>query len=160
NASGTIFAADWNGVVYRYSAAGALQASLDTNLLPKQAVGINNLTDVDVSRTGKVLVGTRSGDVIVTDESFASPSVLALSTSATFVSSAAYPRGDSSTVASVRGSVFDDADADGIRDAGEAGLQGATVYLDLNGNGMRDVGGAVEPDDFAAGVNLDNAVPG
>lgn len=39
---------------------------------------------------------------------------------------------------SVSGAAFDDADADGVRDDGEAGRGGVTVYLDANGNGARD----------------------
>jgi serine-aspartate repeat-containing protein C/D/E len=36
------------------------------------------------------------------------------------------------------GEVFDDADADGVRDAGEAGVARARVFVDVNGNGRRD----------------------
>ncbi|WP_197455632.1 beta-propeller fold lactonase family protein [Stieleria neptunia] len=43
------------------------------------------------------------------------------------------------------GYVFDDADRDGVRDAGEAGVSGATVYLDLNDSGGHDVD---EPSQF------------
>nr|WP_161501352.1 beta-propeller fold lactonase family protein [Rhodopirellula sp. SM50] len=45
------------------------------------------------------------------------------------------------------GFVFDDVDRDGVRDAGEAGVSGATVYLDLNDNGGHDVD---EPSQFTA----------
>ena len=40
--------------------------------------------------------------------------------------------------AGVQGRVFHDADADGVQDAGETGLAGRTVYLDVNGNGVHD----------------------
>ncbi|WP_182867220.1 beta-propeller fold lactonase family protein [Rhodopirellula sp. JC639] len=45
------------------------------------------------------------------------------------------------------GVVFDDVDRDGVRDAGEAGVSGARVYLDLNDSGSRD---ADEPSRFTA----------
>jgi hypothetical protein len=38
----------------------------------------------------------------------------------------------------VVGEVFDDADGNGVRDAGEAGVARARVFLDGNGNGRRD----------------------
>lgn len=40
----------------------------------------------------------------------------------------------------VSGVLFQDWDADGVRDAGEPGLGGWTVYVDANRNGMREVG--------------------
>lgn len=39
----------------------------------------------------------------------------------------------------ISGTVFRDDDADGVRDAGEPGLSGWTVYRDLNNNGTQDV---------------------
>jgi hypothetical protein len=39
---------------------------------------------------------------------------------------------------SVSGVVFDDLDADGVRDEGEPGLRGARVYVDANNNGRKD----------------------
>jgi uncharacterized delta-60 repeat protein len=38
----------------------------------------------------------------------------------------------------INGSVFNDADADGVNDAGESGISSRTVYLDVNGNGALD----------------------
>jgi hypothetical protein len=57
--------------------------------------------------------------------------------------------------------VWDDLDADGIQDSGEAGIAGVRVYLDANGNGSFD--SATEPSDLtdAAGAYLiDSLVPG
>ncbi|MBX9578866.1 MAG: hypothetical protein K2X87_01035 [Gemmataceae bacterium] len=48
-------------------------------------------------------------------------------------------RADAGTVAGVK---FSDRDADGVREAGEPGLGGWTIYADLNGNSARD---AAEP---------------
>lgn len=39
----------------------------------------------------------------------------------------------------VSGTVFNDADQDGIRDAGETGLANFEVFLDINNNGVRDL---------------------
>ena len=38
----------------------------------------------------------------------------------------------------ISGTVFDDADGDGVRDPGEQGASGRTVYLDLDGDGALD----------------------
>lgn len=42
--------------------------------------------------------------------------------------------------ATIRGTVYVDADHDGVRDAGERGLPGITVYLDLDDDGVLDDG--------------------
>lgn len=50
--------------------------------------------------------------------------------------------GKATTVAGV---AFLDTDLDGQRDANETGIANGYVYVDLNGNGVRDVEGAAEP---------------
>ncbi len=40
---------------------------------------------------------------------------------------------------SIRGQTFNDSDGDGVKDAGEPGLPGWTVYIDSNGNGEHDL---------------------
>ena len=47
------------------------------------------------------------------------------------------------STASVGDFVWTDADADGVEDAGEAGINGVRVYLDINGNDAFD--SATEP---------------
>lgn len=42
--------------------------------------------------------------------------------------------------ASISGTIYKDANHNGVRDAGEPGLSGITVFLDLNGNGNLDSG--------------------
>ena len=42
--------------------------------------------------------------------------------------------------AEIHGAVWNDLDGDGLRDANEPGLEGWMVYLDENGNGLRDTG--------------------
>lgn len=44
--------------------------------------------------------------------------------------------------ACIQGQKFNDLDGNGVRDAGEPGLAGVTIYVDLNGNGAPD---AIEP---------------
>jgi hypothetical protein len=44
------------------------------------------------------------------------------------------------TLQFVSGTVFADANGNGVRDAGENGVNGVRVYLDTNGNGVRDLG--------------------
>ncbi|HYH67256.1 MAG TPA: PKD domain-containing protein, partial [Urbifossiella sp.] len=68
--------------------------------------------------------------------------------------------GNQSVLGSIRGTKFEDYDADGVRDPNEPGLGGVALYLDLNRNGVRDVAGVAEPDAFAAGQDLTTAVPG
>ena len=40
---------------------------------------------------------------------------------------------------SIQGTVFDDANQNGMQDDGESGLSGSIVYIDSNHNGMRDI---------------------
>lgn len=51
--------------------------------------------------------------------------------------------------ATVAGTVFNDANHNGIQDAGEHGLSGRTVWVDVNGNGVFD------SDDVSATTNID-----
>lgn len=44
------------------------------------------------------------------------------------------------TSGQIQGSVYNDADGDGVQDSGETGLADQTVYLDSNGNGQLDRG--------------------
>lgn len=63
--------------------------------------------------------------------------------------------------ASIRGVVFHDANADGAKQAGEAGVAGATVYLDQNNNGVLDDFVTVfEPDNFPHQQVVQNRVAG
>ncbi len=61
----------------------------------------------------------------------------------------------------LQGTKFEDLNGNGVRDANENPLQGVTVYLDLNHNGMLDQGPAgIEPDNFTSGTNVSRVVPG
>ncbi len=73
-------------------------------------------------------------------------------------------------MADIRGVKWHDLDADGVRDAGEPGMAGVTVYLDLNGNGVLDSGSEPErvtladdpgtPEDEAGQYEFANLTPG
>jgi hypothetical protein len=60
-------------------------------------------------------------------------------------------------LARISGVVFDDRDADGSRGAGETGLAGRSVYVDLNENGTADVGEPVAATDPGGNYAFDLA---
>jgi hypothetical protein len=53
--------------------------------------------------------------------------------------------GQQFTLGTLTGTKWRDDDVDGVRDAGEPPLAGATIYLDLNNNGIRETGPDAEP---------------
>ncbi|MCG8652401.1 MAG: hypothetical protein MI861_21350, partial [Pirellulales bacterium] len=67
--------------------------------------------------------------------------------------------GNQPTLGEVSGTKFNDLDGDGVRDADEPPLEGVTIYLDANDNGVLDAGTTIEPDEFAVGTSLNNIVP-
>jgi hypothetical protein len=76
DAAGDIFTSDWNGFVYHFDAGGNLLGSLNSNTLPTILPGaIEDLFNVNVSAAGNLIVGTRFGDVIQTNEAFANPTL-------------------------------------------------------------------------------------
>src|SRR5262249_17785532 len=62
--TGGIFAAAWNGQIYSVSSTGAFVNS--------RVSGFSNLTDIDLDNLGRLVVGSRFGDVVLTDTSLAS----------------------------------------------------------------------------------------
>ena len=65
-----------------------------------------------------------------------------------------------SSVGSIRGMVFDDADGDHVRDAGEKPMSGWVVYLDRNQNRRRDSGETWRVTDGAGRYIFDGLAPG
>lgn len=61
---------------------------------------------------------------------------------------------------SIAGTVFVDANGNGARDPGEAGLAGVQVYLDANNNGKLDPGETVVSTDAAGNYLFGNLPPG
>lgn len=60
----------------------------------------------------------------------------------------------------IDGTLFHDADADGVRDVGEAGLGGFTVFIDANGNGTADTGEASTVTDASGAFSFTDLGPG
>jgi len=67
NAAGEIFMASWNGDVVRYDTNGVVLATL--------ATGANDLTDIDLDPDGTLVIGSRFGQIVLTDENFTAPSL-------------------------------------------------------------------------------------
>jgi len=64
--------------------------------------------------------------------------------------------GSQAIPASLSGTVFNDADGDGVRDAIEAGRAGVNVYLDTNGNRVREANERFVTTDSLGNYALDN----
>jgi len=60
NAAGDIFTADWHGRVARYNSQGQLLGSVLTG---------ESLTDIDINAAGELVLGSRSGTVLLADQS-------------------------------------------------------------------------------------------
>jgi hypothetical protein len=61
----------------------------------------------------------------------------------------------------IRGQKWNDLNGDGVKDPGEPGLEGWTIFIDADGNGQFDsIQDDLEPDDHAVGTNLNNVHPG
>jgi hypothetical protein len=59
SSAGSMFAAAWNGTVYAMNSSGTITNS--------RVTGFSNLTDIDLDNAGRLLVGSRFGNVILTD---------------------------------------------------------------------------------------------
>lgn len=66
SASGNVYAAAWDGSIYAATPSGAF--------INSRATGGGNLQDIDINDAGQLLVGTRFGQVILTDTTLASQS--------------------------------------------------------------------------------------
>lgn len=77
NAEGMIFMVSWNGYIGHYDASGVL-----LNTLP---IG-GNLHDIDIDSNGKITVGSRFGQVYLTDETLSTFTEIPVTGSNTFVS--------------------------------------------------------------------------
>ena len=77
NESGAIFGASWDREIYHFDSSGAQQNSVSS--------GNNELTDIDINEDGDIVVGTRFGNVLQTDETLGSVTTFSAGTSLTFV---------------------------------------------------------------------------
>jgi hypothetical protein len=60
----------------------------------------------------------------------------------------------------ISGLKWHDLDGNGSQDVGEPGLEGWTIFLDLNGDGQRVTSMSVEPDNYDLGMMLNTIQPG
>lgn len=104
-------------VVARVSAAGVPDASFGTNGVARAALVDGNETPL------AAFTDTAGRPVVVVNHSIPSGS------------SSYLTRFSAPVLASISGTLFNDLDNDGVKDANEPGIAGRTVYLDANNNG-------------------------
>lgn len=138
-----------------------------------QSVAPQGVETVDVARGGYFArvngrSGTSASDFMLGQAELASDSqnmiVASVPGNETYRPFAGYKLnhlGGANFFTTVVGSKFDDVNGDGLRDGNEPGLDGRTVYVDVNGNGQFDSYETVlEPDDFPDSTEVMKIVPG
>src|SRR5207247_1900390 len=65
-----------------------------------------------------------------------------------------------SNCGSISGTKFDDLNGNGVRDDGEPGLSGWTIFLDSNNNGVLDNGEPTQTTDASGNYMFDDLDPG
>ncbi|MEE9466660.1 MAG: hypothetical protein V3W14_13915 [Candidatus Neomarinimicrobiota bacterium] len=70
NSSGHIYAASFNDSIYHYDSSGVIVGSI--------ATGVSDLTDIDINSSGEIIVGSRFGEIITTDEMLSSVDVFTI----------------------------------------------------------------------------------
>jgi hypothetical protein len=80
----------------------------------------------------------------------------------TFVTGTAYPNNNFGNWRTVTksGTKFGDADRDGVRDPGELGLEGWTIYVDYDGDGVLDPGEPSDVTDATGAYEITGITPG
>ena len=68
NAAGEIFMASWNGYINHYDNSGKLLNSL--------TLGSYNLSDIDLNDAGEIIIGSRFGEIFITDETLWTSSLI------------------------------------------------------------------------------------
>lgn len=85
NFNGDLFIADWDGEVHHVSAAGEL---IQTTVPFCDWIGFDipcSFTDIDISESGQLALGSRVGEIIVTDTSFSTVTKFQVSERSAFV---------------------------------------------------------------------------
>lgn len=82
NANGDIFVADWFGNLHRIDSNGNLLSTINLCAITSYC----NLYDVDISADGLVVLGTRFGEVIITNVNFSEVNNFSVGSGAVFVS--------------------------------------------------------------------------
>jgi uncharacterized delta-60 repeat protein len=119
-----------NSLLVRYNADGTLDHTFGNAGVVRtvfRAGAGESLGGAVVLTNGKIVAVGNT--VLPTDDPYEPISDITL---ARYLGSATAPS------ATIAGTIFNDTNANGVRDAGEAGLAGWGVYLDLNANGMFD----------------------
>jgi uncharacterized delta-60 repeat protein len=145
-------ARDAGGLTYagvaRLTAAGAPDATFGPGglrqfTIPGTVAGTGHVNDLELAADGKIVLGgygvAAAGG---TGNDFAAVRLL----------------NDDLPAGSISGTVFNDANNNGVRDAGEAGVGGVTVFQDLNNNGVYDAGPATYASTDVPVVIPDNQV--
>jgi len=149
---GRIYAVSWNTPdVYRFSATGDEQRHRRL-----EGGQLNNLLDIDISDDGKLLIGNDKGFAVrlpvanLTGDGggtlprknykviqMLEPNGTDPSSGPTFVSWAD-PQEITLPHVTITGKKYEDQNTNGVRDTGEPGLEGWTIFADLNENGTLD----------------------
>lgn len=102
DANGDIFIADWDGEVHHVSAAGALVQTISP---PCDWIGFEiacSFNDIDISESGQLALGSRFGEVVVTDVGFSSVSKFQIGNRGAFVEFVPEPPGPTSVEINIR----------------------------------------------------------
>ncbi|HXE51495.1 MAG TPA: ELWxxDGT repeat protein, partial [Tepidisphaeraceae bacterium] len=157
------------------TAAGTHSVSIHSSTLPNVDLLFNAngtlLFSGDDGAQGQELWtsdGTDAGTMLVQDinpgPSSSSPVSLALLGNALYLSANDGIHGQElmkiGLAPSISGTVFNDANYDGIQDTGEQGVPGVTVYLDLNHDGQFDSGDISTTTDARGNYSFQNLTPG
>jgi hypothetical protein len=86
NAIGDLFVATVDGELFHLNSEGVLLDTLRPECIGEPFITRCSLYDVDISTSGMVVLGTRYGDVFVTDESFLNVQSFLVGDSETFIS--------------------------------------------------------------------------
>jgi uncharacterized delta-60 repeat protein len=119
-----------NAAVARLTASGAPDATFGPGglrqfTIPGAVAGTSHVNDLELAADGTIVLGGYG--VAATGGTGSDFAVVRL-------------LNDDLPAGSISGTVFNDANNNGVRDAGEAGAPGVTVYQDLNNNGVYDAG--------------------
>ena len=77
NEQGHIFGASWDDNIYHFDSNGTQ--------LNSKASGTTGLTDIDLTCDGQLIIGSRFGQIIVSDETLTSVTAFSAGSSTTFV---------------------------------------------------------------------------
>jgi SdrD B-like domain/PKD domain len=139
DAAGNVFVTQWGGAVIKFGPNSTVPLTRE--------VVTGNLTDIEIATDGTVIVGTLDGDVLVMDATLTAPLRISRGGTTAYVAFGR-PQVLPPEPGGISGTAFADSNGNGFRDAFERGLDGVTLYLDLDRDGNLDTG---EPTTVSAG---------